>query len=100
VESMTYTYQATLLVLDDTTIEVFRRVVAGSQRTPLAWAGATLKPKKDQIQVQVGTSANASDPFYNDSVVGNGAFRFSIPQSEEAALRAFLDEAARRAQRT
>ena len=98
-ESMTYTYQDTMLVVDGTAIEVFRRLVERSQRTPLAWAGATLRPKKDQIEVQVGTSSNPGDPFYNDSVVGSAALMFSIPQSEEAALRSFLDEAARRGQR-
>jgi hypothetical protein len=38
-EMMTYASQDTLLVLDGTVIEVFRRLVAGSQRTPLGWAG-------------------------------------------------------------
>jgi hypothetical protein len=99
-DTMTYAYDTTLLVLDDTVIEVFRRLVAGSQRIPLVWAGAGLKPKKgDEIQVQVGITSKASDPFYSDPVTGSGAFVFSIPQSEEAALRSFLDEAARRGQR-
>ncbi len=98
-DTTTYEYQDTLLVLDDTVVEVFRRLVAGSQRMPLAWAGASLKPKKDEIQVQVGLTSSASDPFYTDSVVGSGAFTFSIPQSEEANLRSFLDETARRGQR-
>ena len=100
-ETMTYTYQDTLLVLDDTVIEVFRRLVAGSQRTPLGWAGATLKAKKGaEIQVQVGAATSPSDPFYSDHVTGSGAYAFSIPESEEAALRSFLDEAARRGRRS
>jgi|GEM_PF-2978778 len=99
-DSMTYAYDTTLLVLDDHAIEVFRRLVAGSQRIPLMWAGATLKPKRgEEIQVQVGITANASDPFYSELVIGSGACAFSIPQSEEAALRSFLDEAARRGHR-
>jgi hypothetical protein len=99
-DTMTYAHDTTLLVLDDTVIEVFRRLVAGSQRVPLVWAAAMLKPKKgDQIQVQIGVASSASDPFYSDAVTGSGAFVFSIPQSEQPSLRSFLDEAARRAQR-
>ncbi len=100
-DTMTYAHDTTLLVLDETAIEVFRRLVAGSQRIPLVWAGASLKPKKgDEIEVQIGILSNESDSFYSDAVTGSGAFVFSIPQSEEAALRSFLDEAGRRGHRS
>jgi hypothetical protein len=99
-DTMTYADDTMLLVLDDAVIEVFRRLVSGSQRIPLVWAGATLKPKQgDEIQVEVGVASNPGDPFYTDAVTGSGAFDFSIPQSEAAALRSFFDEAARRGQR-
>jgi hypothetical protein len=100
-ELMRYACQDALLVLDDTVIEVFRRLVAGSQRTPLVWAEATLRPKKgDEIRVQVGVASNPSDPFYSDNVTGSAPYVFSIPRSEESALRSVLDEAARRGQRS
>ena len=38
-DTTTYAYDTTLLVLDDTVIEVFRRPVAGSQRIPLVGRG-------------------------------------------------------------
>ncbi len=86
----------TLLRLDGEVIEVFKRIVAGSQRTPLIWAGADLKPQKgDQIQVTVGSSR--SGEFYTSDVTSNGAFTFRIPVTDEPRLRSLLDEAARRA---
>lgn len=85
-----------LLRFDQSVIELFQKVVIGSQRTPLIWAGADLQPSKgDQIQVNIGTSRG--EGFYNSSIISNGAFTFKIPTSEEPRLRAFLDEAARRA---
>ena len=67
-ETMTYATPDTLVVLDDTVIEVFRQLVTGSQRTPLVWAGASLKSKKgDEIQVQIGASPNSTDPFYGSA---------------------------------
>ena len=99
--TITYTNQYTVLVVDDTVIEVFRRLVEGSLRIPLIWAGATLKPKKGgEVQVEIGIASNATDPFYSDSVITYGGFIFSVPQSEEPNLRSVLDEAARRGQRS
>jgi hypothetical protein len=93
-------YDDPLVRMDDSVIELFRRIVVGSQRTPLIWAGVQLKPKKgDQIQVNVGTSTDPTGPFYTDGIISNGAFNFSVPTSEEPRLREFFDEAARRAGR-
>jgi hypothetical protein len=97
---MTLTYDDTLVRMDDSVIEVFRRLVVGSQPTPLGWAGVQLKPKKgDQIQVNIGTSIEPTGPFYSDGVISNSAFNLSVPASEEPRLREFFDEAARRAGR-
>jgi hypothetical protein len=97
---MTLAYDDTLVYMDESVIEVFRRIVVGSQRTPIVWAGVQLKPKKgDQIQVNIGTSVEPAGPFYTDGIISNGAFNFSVPNSEESRLRAFFDEAARRAGR-
>jgi hypothetical protein len=94
---MTLAYDDTLVRMDDSVIEIFRRIVVGSQRTPLVWAGVQLKPKKgDQIQVNIGTSTEPTGPFYSDAIISNGAFNFSVPASEEPRLREFFDEAARR----
>jgi len=97
---MTLAYPDALVLLDDAVIECFKQIVVGSQRTPLVWAGVQLKPKKgDQIQVIVGTSQDPSEPFYNDHILGGNAFSFAVPVSDEARLREFFDEAARRAGR-
>lgn len=97
---MTLAYPDVLVRIDDAVIETFKRVVVGSQRTPLAWAGVQLQPRKgDVIRVSVGTSQDPSDPFYNDHVLGGGGFSFDVPASEEPRLREFFDEAARRAGR-
>jgi hypothetical protein len=95
-DEMVCVFGDTVLRLDQSVIELFKQVVVGSQRTPLIWAGADLKPSKgDQIQVNVGTSRG--DGFYNSDIISNGAFKFKIAASDEPRLRAFLDEAARRA---
>jgi hypothetical protein len=97
---MTLTFDDTLVCLDDSVVEVFRRLVVGSQRTPLAWAGVQLKAKKgDQIHVSVGTSSDPTGHFYNEQILSGGAFTFDVPASEETRLREFFDEAARRAGR-
>lgn len=97
---LTLDYPDTLVRVDDSVIEVFRQLVNGSQRTPLAWAGVQLKPKKgDQIQVNVGTASAPTGPFYTDQVISGGAFTFTVPASDESRLREFFDEAARRAGR-
>jgi hypothetical protein len=97
---MALAYDDTLVRMDDSVIELFRRIVVGSQRIPLVWAGVQLKPKKgDQIHVNVGTSIEPTGPFYKDGIISNGAFNFDVPASEEPRLREFFDEAARRAGR-
>ena len=97
---MTLAYPDVLVRMDDAVIECFKQIVVGSQRTPLLWAGVQLKPKKgDQIQVTVGTSQDPREPFYNDHILGGAAFSFAVPASDEARLRQFFDEAARRAGR-
>jgi hypothetical protein len=97
---MTLAYDDTLVRMDDAVIELFRRIVVGSQRIPLVWAGVQLKPKKgDQIHVNVGTLIEPTGPFYNDGIISNGAFNFDVSASEEPRLREFFDEAARRAGR-
>jgi hypothetical protein len=97
---MTLAFDDTLVCMDDSVVEVFRRVVVGSQRTPLVWAGVQLKPKKgDQIHVNVGTSSDPTGPFYNDQILSGGAFTFDVPASAETRVRVFFDEAARRAGR-
>jgi hypothetical protein len=97
-DPMTLTFDDTLVCMDDSVVEVFRRLVVGSQRTPLAWAGVQLKPKKgDQIHVNVGTSSDPTGPFYNDQILSGGAFTFDVPASEETRVREFFDEAALRA---
>ena len=94
---MTLAYPDVLVRLDDSVIEVFRRLVTGSRRTPLAWAGVQLKPKQgDQIHVSVGTSQEPTDPFYNDHVLGDSAYSFDVAAGEQPRLREFFDEAARR----
>jgi hypothetical protein len=98
---MKLTYDDTLVSMDDTVIEVFRRLVIGSQRTPLVWAGVQLKAKKgDQIQVNIGTSQEPTGAFYSDGILSGGAFSFTVPSSEEPRLQEFFDEAARRAGRS
>jgi len=99
-DPMTLTFDNTLVRMDDSVVEVFRQLVVGSQRTPLAWAGVQLKPKKgDQIQVNVGTSSDPTGPFYNDQIISGGAYTFDVPATDEARVREFFDEAARRAGR-
>lgn len=97
---MTLSFDNTLVLMDDSVVEVFRSLVAGSQRTPLVWAGVQLTPKKgDQIHVNVGTASDATGPFYSDRIISGGAFTFDVPASEETRVREFFDEAARRAGR-
>ncbi len=97
-EALEYRSGSTILRVDDATLEVFARLVSGSLRVPLAWAAADLAPtrKGDQLQVRVGRSSDDGGPFYDPKLISEGAFTFSIPTSEEANLRAVLDEAARR----
>ncbi len=100
-DPMTLTYDDVLVRIDDTVIEVFHRLVMGSQRTPLAWAAVQLKPKRgDQLNVAIGQSNDPNGPFYTDQVVSTGAFTFDVAASDEAKLRAFFDEAARRGGRS
>jgi len=97
-DELVYVYEDTFLRLDGSTIEVFRQLAIGSQRTPLVWAGAVLEPKKnDQLHVTIGVAQ--SDGFYCSSVTSNPVFSFTIPASEEPRLRTFLDEAAHRSGR-
>ena len=97
---MTLTFHDTLVRMDDSVVEVFRSLVVGSMRIPLAWAGVQLTSKKgDQIHVNVGTSSDPTGPFYNDHIISGGAFTFDVPASDETRVREFFDEAARRAGR-
>lgn len=97
-----YSYDTTLVQADDRVIEVFHRLVTGSLRVPLPWAGVSLAPnrKGDQIQVWVGVSSNDGGAFYDPNVTHGGPFGFTVPSSEESRLREFFDQVAGRAGRT
>ena len=93
-----YHYDDTVLMLDEHLIHCYGRMVTGSRSTPLIWAGAQLKPKHgDKIAVRIGSASETGLPFYNDEVMADLPGVFDIPTSEEPKLRAFLDEAAKRA---
>lgn len=96
-----YSYEGTIVRVDDSVIEVFRQRVLGSFRVPLAWAGVSLVPnrKGDQVNVRIGQADSPGRPFYDDSPLYPGSYTFDVPAAEEPKLRAFLDAAARRAGR-
>jgi hypothetical protein len=99
--TLKYVHDDTVMLLEDEVLEIFSRVVEGSGRIPLVWAGARLEPRKgDQIRVHVGTSQSPNAPFYDDGVRQIGPWEFDVPATEEQELRAFFDEAARRAGRS
>ena len=100
--ALTYTFGDHLIRLDDDTIERFNRVVVGSFRAPLIWAAVALVPAKkgDQLNVRVGNTSSPGGPFYDQNAIFQGAFSFDVPVTEERALRAFFDEAARRGGRS
>jgi hypothetical protein len=96
-EEMIYALEDTVVRLDRAVIEVFRRLVTGSQRTPLIWAGADVQLLGPGGQIKVTIGARGSDGFYNTEITRNGAVTFTVPPSEEPRLRLSLDEAQARA---
>ena len=99
---LTYVSHDALVQVDDHAIEVFRRLVTGSQRCPLQWLAVGLAPsrKGDQIEVRIGQSSADGKPFYDPDVVSQGMFSFTVPSSEESGLRGFFDQVAQRAGRS
>jgi hypothetical protein len=96
-EILEYAYDDMYIRLHDDVIEVFRRGVEGSYRTPLRWAGVEFTPRKnDQFRIGVGQRTDDGKPFYS-AVLGSSRFWFEIPASEQPRVRAFFDEVARRA---
>jgi hypothetical protein len=95
---LTYASEDTVVQVDDHAIEVFRRLVTGSQRCPLQWLAVGVVPSRhgDQIEVRIGQSSAAGKPFYDPDVISQGAFSFTVPSSEASGLRAFFDQVARR----
>jgi hypothetical protein len=96
VEPLEYRYEAHLLRVADGVLEQFALHIAGSIRTPLLWACASLEARKhDVVRVQIGTTTEADASFYSAPSFMNQSFTFEIPAMEEQRLRVFLDEAAR-----
>ena len=95
-----YTFQDHLIRVENGVIEQFSRTIAGSMRTPMAWAAAQLEARKhDMVRVQIGVASGPDAPFFTDIAFMSTAFTFEIPADEEPRLRAFLADAARAAGR-
>lgn len=91
-----YSYNGHLMRVDDGVLEVFSRSVFGSKRIPLEWVCVSLESgKHDQLRVEVGMANVPGPPFYSRPTFRDAPFNFDIPATEEATLRAFLDDAAR-----
>jgi hypothetical protein len=100
VEPLSYAFEDRLLILDGLAVELFARIADGSKRYPVAWLAVRFEDRKDdKVRVHIGQGQEGS-PFYSDDVtVSSFLGEFDVPQSEVAGLRAFFDEAARRAGR-
>jgi hypothetical protein len=88
-----------ILRLDGPVIEVFARIVDGSQRTHVNHAVATLTPtrKHDGLKVEVGNGATAGQPLLGDeSPIGSSVYRFTVDPAEQGRLEQFFAEAERR----
>lgn len=100
VMALEYVFEGNLMRVEDGVIEQFAQAIAGSYRIPLAWASASLEPRKhDAVRVQIGMATDLAAPFFSSVAFTNPAFTFEVPTSEEMRLREFLQAAAQTAGR-